>query len=141
MKMTMKLTKSRKGKKKYNQSLLSNKNKSKVRFLLKILIYDDFSEKCHVIIKKFLLLFETFLSYLVCVPSFKSINTSSLLSKTYGVLFIRLWGIRNSWATIDLICPLRNVDQYIFQHYVIDYIVKAMKVFHMRYRLQTWCFA
>ena len=32
---------------------------------------------------KFLLLFRKFLSYLVCVPSFKSVNSSSLTSKKY----------------------------------------------------------
>ena len=27
-----------------------------------------------------------------------------------------------------------------FQQYVIHYIVKTLKVYDMRYRLQTWCF-
>ena len=39
-----------------------------------MLIYDDFSKKCDGIFKKFL-------SYLVCVPNFKSIN-SNPVSKT-----------------------------------------------------------
>ena len=43
-----------------------------------MLIYDDLSKKCDAILKKFLLLFWKFLSYLVCVSSFKSINSSSL---------------------------------------------------------------
>ena len=37
-----------------------------------MLIYDDFNKKRHLIFKKLLLLFWKFLSYLVCVPSFKS---------------------------------------------------------------------
>ena len=48
-----------------------------------MLIYDDFSKKYHVIFKKFFLLFLNFLSYLVCVPSFMSINSSSLSRKKY----------------------------------------------------------
>ena len=48
-----------------------------------MLLYDDFSKKCRVIFKRFLLLFRTFLSYLVCVPSFKSISSSSLFRKKF----------------------------------------------------------
>ena len=48
-------------------------------------IYDDLrnSKKRHIIFKKFLLFFFKFLSYLVRVPSFKSINSSFLSSKHY----------------------------------------------------------
>ena len=48
-----------------------------------MLIYDDFSKKCHVIFKKLLLLLWKFVSYLIliCVPSFTSINCSSLSRK------------------------------------------------------------
>ena len=45
--------------------------------------YDDLSKKCHVIFKKFLLLLWNFLGYLVYVPSFKSINGSSLSRTKY----------------------------------------------------------
>ena len=48
-----------------------------------MLIYDNFSKKCHAILKKFFLLLWKFLSYLVCLPSFKSINSSSLSRKKY----------------------------------------------------------
>ena len=48
-----------------------------------MLIYDDFSEKYHVIFKKFSLLFLNILNYLICLPSFKSINSSSLSRKKY----------------------------------------------------------
>ena len=54
-----------------------------------MMIYGDFSKKCHVIFKKvFLFAFLKVLSYLVCVPSFKSINSSSPYRKKYdGVNF------------------------------------------------------
>ena len=65
---------------------------------------DDFSKKCHAIFEKLLLLHWTFLNYLVCVSSFKSINSSSLPRKKYGALSIRLLGIKDSLATADLIC-------------------------------------
>ena len=61
----------------------SNKNKYKLSYLQKLLIYDDFSKKCHIIFKKILLLYWKFLCYLVCVPRFKSINSSSLSRKKY----------------------------------------------------------
>ena len=37
-------------------------------------MYNDISKKCHVVFKRLHCFFEKFLSYLVCVPSFKSIN-------------------------------------------------------------------
>ena len=48
-----------------------------------MVIYDTFNKKCQVILKKVLLLFAKVLSYLVCVPSFKSINSISLSRKKY----------------------------------------------------------
>ena len=48
-----------------------------------MLIYDDLSKKCHVLFKKLLLLLWKFLSYLRYVPSFKSINGSSLSRTKY----------------------------------------------------------
>ena len=55
-----------------------------------MLIYDDFSKKCHITFKKFwshsksfYCVFESFLSYLVCRSSFKSINSSCLSKKKY----------------------------------------------------------
>ena len=54
---------------------------SKASDLLKMLVYDNLSKKCYIIFKKFSLLLWKFLSYLVCVPSFKSINSSSLCRK------------------------------------------------------------
>ena len=46
-------------------------------------MYEEFSKKYHVIFKKFLLVFWKISSYLVCVASFKSINSSSLSRKKY----------------------------------------------------------
>ena len=46
-----------------------------------MLIYDDISKKCHVTFKKNVFL--KVLSYLVCVLSFKSINSSSFSRKKY----------------------------------------------------------
>ena len=48
-----------------------------------MLIYGGFSKKCHAIFKKIFLLFWNFWSCLVCVPSFKSINSSCLSRKKY----------------------------------------------------------
>ena len=48
-----------------------------------MLIYDNFSKNFHVIFKNFLMLIRKFLSYLICVPSFKLINSSSLSRKKY----------------------------------------------------------
>ena len=85
----------------------SNKNKYKLSYLQKLLIYDDFSKKCHIIFKKILLLYWKFLCYLVCVPRFKSINISSLSRKKYGNNFIptpckQLWGQNNRWECDSL---------------------------------------
>ena len=42
-------------------------------------------KKCHVVFKKFFcFLFGKILSYLICIPNFKSINSSSLPRKKYG---------------------------------------------------------
>ena len=47
-------------------------------------ISDDFSKKYYVIFKKFLSFLWWFLCYLVCAPSFKSINSNSLSRKKYN---------------------------------------------------------
>ena len=49
----------------------------------KMMVYHDFNKKFHVILRKFLLLFQRLLKYLVRVPSFESINISSLSRKKY----------------------------------------------------------
>ena len=59
------------------------KNKEKLTYLQKMAIYDDFSKKSRVIFKKFSLFFWKLLSYLICFPSFSSINSSSLSRKKY----------------------------------------------------------
>ena len=48
-----------------------------------MVIHDDVSKKCHVVFKKFFCFFWKFLSYLVCLPSFKSINSRSLSRQKY----------------------------------------------------------
>ena len=50
-----------------------------------MLLYDDFSKIYHVIFKQFFFcFFWNLLSYLVCMPSFKSINCSCLSRKWCG---------------------------------------------------------
>ena len=66
-----------------------------------MLIYDDFSKTSNV--KTFYFFFENFLSYLVCVPGFKSVNGSSLSRKKYDgdnftpILYKRLDGQIHLW--------------------------------------------
>ena len=50
-----------------------------------MLIYDDASKKCHVVITFcfLFLLFWKFVSYLVCVPNFKSVNNNFLSRKKF----------------------------------------------------------
>ena len=56
--------------------------KLKLSFLQKILIYDDFIKNARHIRKVFFLYFKfLFLSYLVCVQSFKSTNDNSVSTK------------------------------------------------------------
>ena len=66
-----------------------------------MLIYDDFSRTSNA--KTFYFLFESFLSYLVCVPGFKSINSSSLSRKKYDgdnftpIIYNQLGGQIHLW--------------------------------------------
>ena len=57
---TRKMRKSKKKKKKCNESLQFNKNKSKVSYLLKMVIYNDLRKKFRVTYKKLCCFFERF---------------------------------------------------------------------------------
>ena len=103
-----------------------------------MLVYDDLSKKCQVIFKNFLLLFGSFLSYLVCAPRFKSINSSSLSRKKYdGDNFIpttrkRLRG-QNTLVAIGLIELTEPSDtlnyQLYFKHCVLQSIFHVFLLF------------
>ena len=81
----MKLAKSQKAKKK--SSLQSNKDKWKLSFLQKMLLYDDIKKNITRCSKSFLIFCEVIIFLKVfsaCVPTFKSINSSSLSRKKCG---------------------------------------------------------
>ena len=61
-------------------SLQSDKDKLQLRFLQKKVPYENGSKKCHIVFKYFFIFIE-FLSNLVSIPDFKSINSSSLSKK------------------------------------------------------------
>ena len=91
-----------------------------------MLIYDDFIKKCYVVFKKFLLLFWKFLSCLVCVPSFKSINNSSSLSRK-NLMGIILQG-QNTLVSIGLIELTEPSDtlnyRSFFKHCILQTVLK-----------------
>ena len=79
-----------KSKEKLKLKFAINKNKQKVSHLLKILIYDNFSEKCHVTFKNFLSLLWTFLLYLYVCQVSSQLIAVLYPKKKIGALFIRL---------------------------------------------------
>ena len=81
-----------------------------------MLIYADFSKNSHVVFKFFfllLLLFWKFWSYLVCAPSFKPVNSSSLSRKNCdGMMGLRG---KNTLLVIGLIELTESSDTLIYK--------------------------
>ena len=98
-----------------------------------MLIYDDFSKKCHVIFKKVLLLFWKFLSYLVCVRSFKSIYCSFLSRKKYGNNFTRTPRKRlrgqNTLVGIGLIELIKSSDTLNYKPFFKHFLKNILHIF------------
>ena len=98
-----------------------------------MLIYDDFSKKCHVIFKKVLLLFWKFSSYLVCVRSFKSIYCSFLFRKKYGNNFTRTPRKRlrgqNTLVGIGLIELTKSSDTLNYKPFFKHFLKNILHIF------------
>ena len=89
-----------------------------------MLICDDFSKKCHVTFKMFLLLLW---SYLICVPRFRSINNSSLPRKIWCPFYKVIGGgytklrYEPLWVTMSHFDPLwASMSHYDPKHWHHD---------------------
>ena len=100
-----------------------------------MLIYDNFSKKCHVTFKKILLLLWKFLSYLVCAPGFKSINSSSLSTKKYDgdnftpISCKRLWGQNTS---VEIWLSWLNLLNLLI-HWITSHILNIITFYKLLY--------
>ena len=100
------------------------------------MICDDVNKKCHVAFKYFF--FWKFLSYIVCVPSFMTISSSSLTQKKYGGCNFTLiprqqFQVQNKSVRVELIELTESFDTLnckpCFKHCILQTILHLFILF------------